>query len=176
MSNICPNSPLQDGFKQIYNNHPVVRLLNGTQSAALVYDTWSADSKKTDCTFTVDSNLFINGESLRRGLTFSIKRSSLRMDQTRWNSETNTYECIDYVRFTFGNGGAKTAKMCGTFDDKTEMGSYLFFIDPSGEIKVHIFVNKSVPFDLNQRDAAIELAFTAYDRMLSILFFFDNFE
>lgn len=161
---------MQVTFNQIYNNRPFVRLFNGTESAALVHQIWTDDNLKDfqDCAFTVDSNLYFDSPTpdqpsrYGRGLTFSVRRINFRYDST-------TNQCIDYVRFTFA--GSKTDKICGTFDGESEIGQSTYYLDPIGIIKVHIFVNKSVPLQTTQRSLEVDLAFTAYDRMLNNFFF-----
>lgn len=157
MSTLCPNSPLHGSFNQIYNNRPFVRLFNASESAALVHQIWTEDNLKEfqDCAFNVDSNLYFEDSSrFGRGLTFSVKKINFRFDANG--------QCIDYVRFTFA--GSKTEKICGSFDAESEIGQKTFFLDPIGIIKVHIFVNKTVPLPASQRSLEIDLAFTAYER------------
>lgn len=161
VNKLCPYSPLQGAFNQITNNRPFVRLFNGTESAALVHQVWTEDNLKSfqDCAFTVDANLYFDSsdpENSRfgRGLTFSVRRINFRYD-----SKTN--QCIDYVRFTFA--GSKTEKICGTFDDHSQIGQGTYFLDPIGIIKVHIFVDKSKPLEASQRTLEIDLAFTSYE-------------
>lgn len=168
VNKLCPYSPLHGAFNQITNNRPFVRLFNGTESAALVHQVWTEDNLNSfqDCAFTVDANLYFDSpdpESSRfgRGLTFSVRRINFRYDAT-------TNQCIDYVRFTFS--GSKTEKICGTFDDHSEIGQRTFFLDPVGIIKAHIFVNKSIPLQASQRTLEVDLAFTSYERMFLFLY------
>lgn len=151
-------------FNQIYSNRPFVRLFNGSDSAALVHQIWENEDLQTfqDCAFNVDSNLYFEDSSFGRGLTFSVKRINFRYDST-------TNQCIDYVRFTFA--GSRTEKICGDFNGESTIGQQSYFLDPAGIIKVHIFVNKSVPLQPTQRSLEIDLAFTAYERMLSVISF-----
>lgn len=148
---------------QIY---PPIKLATGSDSAALVYGTWNEDNlqKFQDCTFFVDSSLYHSENSIvARGLTFSIRRMNFRLDAT-------TGECIDYVRFTFGGSGAQTDKICGAFDGgDSEYAKYFHLLDPSGVIKVHIFVDKTVPYQMTQRHSEVEFAFTAYELLFFIL-------
>lgn len=157
VSELCPYSELKGAFNQIYSNRPFVRLFNGTKSAALVHQIWTEDNLKQfqDCAFNVDSNLYSDEQRFGRGLTFSVRRINFRMNANG--------DCIDYIRFTFA--GSRTQKICGTFDDESQVGQQSFFKDPIGIIKVHIFVNKTVPLQSSQRSIEIDLAFTAYDCM-----------
>lgn len=126
-----------------------------------MYGSWGEDNLQQfqDCAFIVDSNLYSADSNIARGLTFSIRGIKFRS-----NSTTN--QCIDYVRFTFGKDLSKTEKICGAFDGDDENGHQAYFLDPTGIIKVHIFVDKSIPLDITQRSLEIDIAFTAYERML----------
>lgn len=162
VSQLCPFSPLQGSFNQIYSNRPVVKLGNDTESAAIVRGTWDKDNIKEfqDCAFIVDSNLYFDAEDpsksqqIGRGLVATIRKINFRFDETR---------IFDYVRFTFP--GYKTEKISGVDDYDSENGRKSFFIVPTGVIKVHIFVDKLREFTAAQPSIEVELVFTAYQRM-----------
>lgn len=154
---------MQGSFNQIYSNRPSVGLGNDSESAALVYGSWDSKSIQQfqDCAFHVDSNLYFdasnpeNSQVIRRGLTFSVRKINFR-----YNATTN--QCTDYIRFTFP--GSKTDKICGTFDGESAIGQGTYFFDPTGVIKVHIFVDKSRNLTDTESSVEIELVFTAYQR------------
>lgn len=159
---------MQAAFIQLYNNDPSVRLLNGTESAAKVYHWWDEEQLKDfqDCSFHVDSNLYFDAadrsqsQQFSRGLVMSVRKINFRFDPI-------TNRCIDYVRFTFP--GMKTDKICGTFNDESEFGQQTYFIDPTGIVRVDIFVDKSIPLKVAETSVEIELLFTAYERELNML-------
>lgn len=158
---------MQASLIQLTNNRPSVRLLNGTESAAKVYHWWDEEELKDfqDCSFHVDSNLYFDAadrsqlQQFGRGLVMSVRKINFRYDPI-------TNRCIDYVRFTFP--GMKTDKICGTFDDESEFGQQAYFIDPTGIVRVHIFVDKSIPLKVAETSVEIELLFTAYECELNI--------
>lgn len=136
-----------------------VSLLNQSESATFVHDIWTEDNidQFQDCVFTVDSNLYTaNGGQYGRGLFVSVNKLEFRQDANG--------KCIDYVRFSFV--GQRTEKICGRFRADDDIGQTAFFNEGVGVIKVHIFVNKSIPFTPSQRSAEVNLLFTAYERML----------
>lgn len=160
VKNLCPHTVLKQAFNQLYNNRPGIQLYNGSESAALIHQIWTEENLKEfqDCAFTIDSNLYSEYERHsvhRRGIFLSVKKLKFR--------QKFGGECIDYVRIAFD--GAKTEKICGSFDTNSEMGQTAFFNDPGGIVKVHIFVNKTIPLDVNQRSLEVDLVATAYQRM-----------
>lgn len=157
VKNLCPNSDLKQAFNQIYNNRAGILLSNGSESAALIHQIWTEENLKEfqDCVFTIDSNLYFENGRYGRGMFLSVKKLNFRQKPGG--------ECIDYVRITFD--GAKTEKMCGSFDANSEMGQTAFFNDGGGIVKIHIFVNKTVPLEANQRLLEVDLVATAYQCM-----------
>ncbi|XP_055320304.1 uncharacterized protein LOC129577389 [Sitodiplosis mosellana] len=153
---LCPNSQLKLAFNQIYNNKPSIPLFNQSESAVLVHDIWTDENIHTfqDCTFVVDSNLYLANGRYGRGLFASVNTLNFRQD-----AQGN---CVDYVRFRFD--GSKTDKMCGRFMVDDPVGQQSFFNEGGGMIAVHIFVNKSVPFHPLQRSIEVNLVFTAYEK------------
>lgn len=162
MKNLCPHSQLQLSFNQLYNNQPGIQLFNQSDSAALVSNVWQEDNiaEFQDCVFTVDSNFYSPAGRYGRGVFASINKLDFRQDAEG--------KCIDYVRFTFD--GARTEKMCGRFTADDEFGQQSFFNEGGGVIKVHIFVNKSVPFHPQQRSIEVNLVFTAYESRFYTVF------
>lgn len=142
-------------FNQLYNNRPGIQLFNQSESAALVHGIWTDDNiqKFQDCSFTVDSNLYSTYGRYGRGLFISIYTLNFRQDAEG--------KCIDYVRLTFD--GARTEKICGRFTSDDEVGQQSFFNEGGGIMKVHIYVNKSIPFHPLQRSIEVNLVFTAYE-------------
>lgn len=157
VKNLCPHSDLKRAFDQLYNNRPGIQLFNGSDSAALIHQIWTEDNLKEfqDCVFTIDSNLYSDSGRYGRGMFLSLKKLNFRQ-----KSES---ECIDYIRITFD--GAKTEKICGSFDTNSELGQTAFFNDGGGIVKIHIFVNKTIPLEANQRLLEVDLVATAYQRM-----------
>lgn len=155
IKNLCPPSQLQLAFNQLYNNRPGIQLFNQSESAALVHGIWTDDNiqKFQDCSFTVDSNLYSTYGRYGRGLFISIYTLNFRQDAEG--------KCIDYVRLTFD--GARTEKICGRFTSDDEVGQQSFFNEGGGIMKVHIYVNKSIPFHPLQRSIEVNLVFTAYE-------------
>lgn len=147
-----------------------MRLGNESDSAKIVYGSWDSKSIEQfqDCVFHADSNLYFDAtvpdDSKRfgRGLTVSVRYINFRYDET-------TNQCIDYVRLIFP-GGHKLDKICGTFNDESEIGQQSFFTVPPGVVKVHIFVDKSKPLPVSQTSVSLELVFTAYQSMLHVSF------
>lgn len=152
---LCPPSELKLTFNQITSNRPVIQLTNQSDSAALVHDIWTQDTVKEfqDCVFMVDSNLYTPNERIGRGVFLSVRKMNFR--------QNSRGECIDYVRFHFNNG--KTEKMCGTFEAESPLGQTAFFNDANGVVKVHVFVNKTIPFRELQHSVDVELIFTAFE-------------
>lgn len=167
---LCSISPLQASFNQITKNLPFVRLSNGTDSAAKVYQSWDDEGLKEfqDCAFDVDSNLYFDvadpsqSQQFSRGLTMSVRKINFRFDPI-------TQQCIDYVRFTFPY--SKTDKICGSFDGDDIFGQHFYYNDPAGVSKVHIFVDKSKSFQVSNSSVEIELMFTAYQGMYTDVFY-----
>lgn len=174
-TDLCPYSPLQGSFNQIYSNRPFVKLVNGSDSAAKIHQVWDAEKLQQfqDCVFHVDSNLYFdsadpqNSQQFSRGLTLSVRKINFRFDP-------QTQQCIDYVRFTFP--ASKTDKICGTFDGLSEIGQQTYINVPDGVIKVHIFVDKTKPFAVSESSVELELIFTAYQRMELVSWEFRLFE
>lgn len=155
MKNLCPHSELKLSFNQLYRNRPGIQLNNQSDSSASVHQIWTEENLKDfhDCTFTVDSNLYSQYGRFGRGMFLSIQKIDFRQ-----NSQNG--QCIDYVRFRFD--GVQTEKICGAFDVESELGQQSFFNEGGGIIKVHIFVNKTIPLQGLQRSVEIDLLFTAY--------------
>lgn len=156
VKNLCPHSDLKQAFNQIYNNRAGIQLFNGSESAALIHQTWTEGNLKEfqDCVFTIDSNLYSENGRYGRGISISVKKLNFR--------QSSGGECIDYVRINFD--GAKTDKICGSFDANSQMGNTALFKDGGGIVKIHIVVNKTVPLKANQR-LEVDLVATAYQRM-----------
>lgn len=168
---LCPASELRLSFNQLYHNLPGIQLYNQSESAAFVHDIWTDDNigEFHDCAFTVDSNLYVENARYGRGLFVSIKTINFRQD-----AQGN---CIDYVRLRFD--GAYTDKICGRFTADDELGQKSFFSESGGIIKVHIFVNKTVPFHPSQRSIEVDLMFTAFESRLTFAYcqiWFSNFK
>lgn len=163
VKNLCPSSELKSTFNQLYNNRPGIQLLNQSDSAASVHQIWTEDNLLDfqDCAFTVDSNLYSEYGRYGRGLFVSIQKLNLR--------QNSKGECIDYIRFSFD--GSRTEKICGAFDVESELGKQSFFNDGGGIIKVHIFVNKSIPLQGLQRSVEVDILFTAYESKIGIFLF-----
>lgn len=156
MKNICPKSNLKLAFNQLYHNRPGIQLLNNSQSAARIHQIWTDENFDDfqDCSFTVDSNLYSEYGRYGRGIFISIRNLNFR--------QQSNGKCIDYVRLTFD--GYKTEKICGSFDADSELGQTSHFNEGGGIIKVHIFVNKSIPLELTQqRLLEVDLIVTAYE-------------
>lgn len=137
-------------------NRPQLYLMNGTDSGALIHQVWTDENVNdvTDCTFTIESNIYGATQKYGRGIYASIQRINFR--------ERQGDECIDYVRFTFGQ--AKSQRICGDFDGDSQLGLMSHFNDDNGIIKVHIHVNKSESLSKwNKRSLEIDLVFTAYE-------------
>lgn len=156
MKNLCPHSELKSAFNQLYNNRPGIQLTNQSDSAAQVHQIWTEDNIKQfqDCVFTIDSNLYFENGRYGRGMFIAVPKINFRQKPNG--------ECIDFVRFTFD--GVRSEKICGEFDADSELGKNAFFNEGGGIIKVHIFVNKSIPLQGLQRSVEIDLLFTAYER------------
>lgn len=154
-SQVCPQSDLQTGFNQLFKNDPVIQLMNGSKSAAIVRQVWTEDSLQNfhDCRITIDSNLYSLDRKYGRGMFISIRRINLRKQSTAENAD-----CLDYVHITFGL--AKLQKICGTIAD---VGRQAFFNDDDGSVNIHIFVDKTRPLTAGQRSLELEMVFTAYD-------------
>lgn len=158
VKNFCPHSDLKQAFNQLYNNRPGIQLFNKSESAAIIHQIWTEDNLNEfqNCVFTVDSNLYSEyGGRFARGIFLSIKKLNFR--------QTVHGECIDYVRITFD--GAKTDKICGSFDSNSQMGQTAFFNEGGGVVKIHIFVNKTIPLQSDRRFLEIDLVATAYQSM-----------
>lgn len=155
LKNLCPHSQLKTAFNQLYNNKPGIQLTNQSDSAALVHQIWTDENlhEFEDCVFTVDSNLYSQYGRFGRGIFAAVKKINFRQNFKG--------ECIDYVRFTFME--SRTEKICGKFDDESELGKMSIFNEDVGVIKVHVFVNKSVPFQALQRSVEVDLLFTTYE-------------
>lgn len=155
LKNLCPHSQLKSAFNQLYNNKPGIQLTNQSDSAALVHQIWTDENlhEFEDCVFTVDSNLYSQYGRFGRGIFAAVKKINFRQNFKG--------ECIDYVRFTFME--SRTEKICGKFDDESELGKMSIFNEDVGVIKVHVFVNKSVPFQALQRSVEVDLLFTTYE-------------
>lgn len=157
VKDLCPQSELKAAFDQLYNNRPALQLRNQSDSAALVHQIWTDDNLKDfqDCIFMVDGNLYSEYGRYGRGLFAAIQKINFR--------QNSRGDCIDYVRLYFA--GASTGRMCSSFDARfeSELAHNSFFNDPVGVIKVHIFVNKTVPLRASQRSLEIDLLFTAYE-------------
>lgn len=155
VKNLCPQSQLKSAFDQLYNNRPGIQLNNQSESAALVHQIWTNENLQDfqDCVFTVDSNLYSPYGRFGRGIFAAVKKINFRQNAKG--------ECIDYVKFRFAE--AVTQRICGNFDDESDLGKSSFFNEGAGVMKVHIFVNKSVPFQALQRSVEIDLLFTAYE-------------
>lgn len=137
-------------------NRPQLFLMNGSDSAALIHQVWTEDTltEVSECTFTIESNLYAGQQRYGRGIYASIKRLNLRQAQNG--------DCVDYVRFTFGE--SKSQRICGDFDAESQLGYQSHFNEDGGIIKVHVFVNKTAPLAAyNKRSLEIDLVFTAYD-------------
>lgn len=160
VKNICPRSDLKQAFNQLYNNRPGIQLLNQSESAATIHQIWTEENLNDfqDCVLTVDSNLYSEYGRYGRGIFASVRKLNFR--------QTLKGDCIDYIRFTFD--GAKTEKICGSFDTNSELGQKTFFNEGGGIIKIHIFVNKTVPLQSNQRSIEVDLVVTAYESMYAI--------
>lgn len=155
LKQFCAQSELKIAFNQLMENKPQLFLMNGTDSGALIHQVWTEDtlSDTSECTFTIESNIYAGQQRYGRGIYASIRRLNFR--------QTND-ECIDYVRFTFG--AARSQRICGEFDGDSKLGYMSHFNDDDGIIKVHIFVNKSLPLaSWSKRLLEIDLVFTAYD-------------
>lgn len=155
---ICPQSDLKLAFNQLFNNRPSIPLYNNSASAAYIHQIWTEENLNEfhDCSFIVDSNLYSEYGRFGRGIFASIKNINFRQKPNG--------ECIDYVRFTFD--GARTEKICGSFDANSELGKKSFFNEGGGIMKIHIFVDKTIPLGgSNQRLLDIELVITAYESM-----------
>lgn len=144
---LCPSSRPQQ-----------LKLFHHSNSAAIVYDSWTNGniSNFQNCTFTVDSNLYLKRGQLyfKRGLFASIKMLNFRRDKSG--------KCIDYVQFTFNNK-SRTRKICDpVMAANAQILSWLHFTDVSGILNVSIYVNKTAP--LQQRSIEVKLVFTAYER------------
>lgn len=148
---------MKKAFNQLYNNPPGIQLFNRSESAALIHHIWTEDNLNEfqDCTFTIDSNLYTEYGRYGRGVFLSIKKLNFRQKPGGG--------CIDYIRISFD--GAKTEKICGTFDTNILMGQTAFFNDGGGIVKIHVFVNKTIPLATNQRLLEVDLVATAYQRM-----------
>lgn len=141
-------------------NRPQLYLMNGTSSAALIHQVWVEDNmnEMSECTFTIDSNIYTREQRFGRGIYASIRRLNFRQTSDK---------CIDYVRFTFGQ--TKTQRICGDFDGDSKLGRSSHFNEEGGIIKVHIYVNKSQPLSgWNTRSLEIDLVFTTYERKLPL--------
>lgn len=162
VKNLCPRSELKSAFNQLYNNRPGIQLYNQSDSAASVHQIWTEDNLQDfqDCVFTVDSNLYSEYGRFGRGLFVSIQKLNFR--------QNSKGECIDYLRFSFD--GSRTEKICGSFDVESELGKQSFFNDGGGIIKVHIFVNKSIPLQGLQRSVEVDILLTAYESKCGICF------
>lgn len=155
LSEVCPQTDLQTTFNHVFDNRPVIQLMNGSESAAIVRQVWTEHNLQNfhDCRITVDSNLYSEFGKYGRGMFVSIRRINFR-------KQTNG-ECLDYVRISFGQ--AKLQKICGTFDANTDLGRQAFFNDDEGTVTIHVFVDKSRPLTVGQRSLELEMVFTAYD-------------
>lgn len=156
LENICPPTQLKMAFNQLNENKPNIPLINGSDSAAVVHQVWTEENlpKFINCEFTVDSNLYTPDNVINRGVFLSIRKLNFRV------SPNNKDQCIDYVRFTLGKD--KTQKICGSFDVHSDIGKRSFFNDGQGHIKVHVFVDNSIPLNVHHRALELDLVFTAY--------------
>ncbi|XP_031633317.1 uncharacterized protein LOC116347055 [Contarinia nasturtii] len=152
---LCSGSEFHRSFNKLYHNEPGLALFNQSDSATYVHDTLIKDNidEFQNCEFTVDGNLYTPNGQYRRGIFASVNRLNFRL----YSNGT----CIDYVRFRFVNDS--TDKICGRFNAEDEIGQRSFFTEPSGVIKVHIFVDKSIPFTPQQDSVQVNLLFTAYE-------------
>lgn len=158
MKKLCPASPLKSAFNQFFHNRPGIQLNNGSESAALVHGIWTDIGEFSDCVFTVDSNLYSEYGRYGRGLFASVHTLNFRQNADG--------ECIDYVRFVFDKS-KKTDKICGKFTAYDDYGQRAFFTEDRGIMKIHIFVNKTIPFQILQQFVEVNLVFTAYERRFS---------
>lgn len=158
LSDVCPRSDLQTGFNQLFDNRPVIQLMNRSESAAIIRQVWTDESLQNfhDCRITIDSNLYSPYGKYGRGMFVSIRRINFRKESTAANAQ-----CLDYVRISFGQ--AKLQKICGSFDANSELGRQTFFNDDEGTVNIHVFVDKSRPLTTGQRSIELEMVFTAYD-------------
>lgn len=166
VKNLCPQSQLRSSFNQLYNNRPNIHLFYQSASAALVHGVWTNENLNQfqDCSFDINSNLYSPTERYGRGVFASIISLNLRQDPDG--------KCIDYIQLTFYD--ARTQKICGRFTAADEFGQRTFFNEGNGIIRAHIFVNKSIPFDVLHRSAEVNLVFTAYESKFQFeLNFFD---
>lgn len=162
LSNICPQSDMQTGFTQLFDNRPVIQLMNRSESGAILRQVWTEENLQNfhDCRITIDSNLYSQYGKYGRGMFVSIRKINFRK-----KSLANDAECLDYVRISFGNN--KLQKICGTFDSKSELGRKSFFNNDEGNVNIHVFVDKTQPLTAAQRSIELELVFTAYDSKFS---------
>lgn len=159
LKRFCAQSPLKTAFNQLMENRPQLYLMNGSDSGALVHQVWTEENlgEVSECTFTIESNIYTESQRYGRGVYASIRRLNFRQAHD---------ECVDYVRFTFGQ--AKSQRICGDFEGDSKLGYMSHFNDADGIIKVHVFVNKSQPLaQWNKRSLEIDLVFTAYDCKLT---------
>lgn len=161
-SAVCPQSDLQTGFNQVFDNNPVIQLLNQSESAAIIRQVWTDENLRNfhDCRITIDSNLYSPYGKYGRGMFVSIRRINFRKQ-----SNAKDAECLDYVRISFGQ--ARLQKICGTFEANDELGRQAFFNDDGGDVKIHVFIDKTRPLTAGQRSLELEMVFTAYDSKFS---------
>lgn len=130
-----------------------VRLGEDDESAALVQFSWNSSSFKRydECRFKVVATL--NDDKTRnRGVFLAIRRLNLRKNP-------NSEDCIDYIRFKFGN--VKSPKYCGQLNASVDDVKKIYFGEGGGVIEVHLKLDKFQPLKYIDDTLDVELVLTA---------------
>lgn len=131
-----------------------VPLGENEQSAALVQLSWNSSHFKRyeNCRFRVVATTNEDEKHRNRGVFVSIRRLNLRKNP-------NSEECIDYIRFTFGE--TKSPKYCGQLNASVDDVKKIYFGEGGGVIEIKLYLNKFQPLRNIDDTLDVELVFTA---------------